>query len=461
MNSKARVPDRLKRSVQAMSDRSFSAQLVHFLSPDTAEELARRRAHLLALLLVAVISSAKHVTGLTDGSAQYTMYGLAIAVAGAVGGIAPALVATMGAVLLANAASASVFSVTGLAFVLEGLCLALVVGGVAQRLRTTAARLAAANTANEALSEELRRARVSHDAFTHLEEMASDSAVFVVNAHGLIIEWPPSAARMYGFDAEQMLGSNPELVFGGSWAQIRADYLLTEEDRGEPACRGGVHRRADGSPVHVELAIRRHMLQGRQHFTIAVHDLARRRETDAFREAALRAQTTLQHDADTARAQLETLEALTDPSISVVGGTATIDELLDRLRSAMRAEGIALVQVGRSATRVVAAAGLRPLGGGMSGPSANTGTGDNRVALVHNDPVRVAQVSALQWPPTVSSIVVVPVCQTGSISFRIEVVNERRAPATEWDLALARIVADRLASAMRHRTPADSTNAVA
>jgi len=388
------------------------------------------------------------------------MFGIAIAVAGAIGGIAPALVATMAAVLLTNV-SASVFSATGLAFVLEWICLALVVGGVAQRRRATAARLAAANTANEELSEELRLARVSHDAFTHLEEVAIDSAVFVVNAHGLIIDWPPSAARMYGCSAEQMLGSNPELVFGGSWAQIRADYLLTGEDGGEPVYRGGLHRRADGTPVHVELAIRRHTLQGRQHFTIAVLDLARRRETDAFREAALRAQATLQHDADTARARLETLEALTDPAISVASGTAPIDELLDRLRSAMRAEGVALVQVGRSATRVVAAAGLRPVAAGKSGASSSTGTADNRVALVHNDPVRVAQVSTLQWPPTVSSIAVVPVCQTGSISFRIEVVNERRAPATEWDLALARIVADRLASPMRHRTSADSTNAVA
>jgi hypothetical protein len=43
----------------------------------------------------------------------------------------------------------------------------------------------------------------------------------------------------------------------------------------------------------------------------------------------------------------------------------------------------------------------------------------------------------------------------------MEVVNERRAPATEWDLALARIVADRLASARLLHTPVDSADAVA
>jgi hypothetical protein len=79
---------------------------------------------------------------------------------------------------------------------------------------------------------------------------------------------------------------------------------------------------------------------------------------------------------------------------------------------------------------------------------------------VHNDPSRVAQVSALAWPSGVSSIMVVPVWQTGPAAFRMEIVNERRAPATEWDLALARIVADRLAQAMAH-VAADSANAVA
>jgi hypothetical protein len=43
----------------------------------------------------------------------------------------------------------------------------------------------------------------------------------------------------------------------------------------------------------------------------------------------------------------------------------------------------------------------------------------------------------------------------------MEVVNQRRASASEWDLALARVVADRLASAMLLRTRTDSADAVA
>ena len=102
-----------------------------------------------------------------------------------------------------------------------------------------------------------------------------------------------------------------------------------------------------------------------------------------------------------------------------------------------------------------------PHGCGAPGAAVSTGADEGRVALVHNDAPRVAQVSALTWPPTVSSIMVVPVCHTEQTDFRIEVVNERRAPATEWDLALARIVADRLAQAIIRQIPADSDNAVA
>ena len=445
-----------------MGGRPFVSQVAHLFTPKTQDELERRRGHLVALLLVAVVWSAKHVTGLTDGSALYTVYGFTIALAAMVGGLAPGAVATMAAVLLVNAdAPASVFSAARMMFALEGLGLTVMVAGIRRRLRETSTDLGAAESANQALTEEVRRARISHDAFEHLGEMAADTAAFVVNAQGLIVEWPRSAVRLYGFTEAHMLGSHVSAVLEESWRPAALDDLLAGDDREASTRRAGVHRRADGTPLHAEFAIKRCGLHDREHFTVAVEDLARRRETDAFREAALRAQTALQLAADEARAQLETLEALTDPAVSVVAGSAGVDDLLDRLRSALRAEGVALVRVGRASTRIVAAAGLQPVASGKPGGPPSTGPGDSRVTLVHNDASRVAQVSAVQWPPTVSSILVVPVRYSGPVAFRIEVVNERRAPSTEWDLALARIVADRLASARVLHAPVDSADAVA
>src|SRR4051794_40590653 len=95
MNSDVRLFDRLKRSVHRLSHGSFGTKMAHWLQPATQDDVERRRAHLVALLLVAVVNTAKHVTGLTDGHAQYTLYGAAIVLAALGGGIAPGLVAAI------------------------------------------------------------------------------------------------------------------------------------------------------------------------------------------------------------------------------------------------------------------------------------------------------------------------------------------------------------------------------
>jgi PAS domain S-box-containing protein len=270
-----------------------------------------------------------------------------------------------------------------------------------------------------------------------------------------------SAERMYGYTVQQIEGSSLAAIFSDTVTTNDVRALLTAKPDAEPPRRPGVHHRSDGTRLHVELEVKPCRPPYSELFTIAVHDVSRRRETEAFREAALRAQAALQKAADDAQSQLAALESLTDPSVNLVAGSAAIGELVERLRSSIRADGVALVQLGRTSTRVVSGAGLRPAQVRAPGATATSGAADGRVALVHNDATRVAQLSALTWPPTVSSIMVVPVCHTGQAVFRLEVVNERRAPATEWDLALARIVADRLAQAIARQIPADSGNAVA
>src|SRR3954452_13766251 len=208
MNVRERVSDRVKRSLQPMDRGSFGAHLKELLTPGTEEELERRRAHLVALVLVAIVSSATHVIGPTAGNAQYTAYGLAIAVAALVGGTAPGMVATMAAVLLAGVESPASAALGRVLFTCEGLALSVVVGRAALKLRQASSRLETVERANQMLSGEAARARLERAAFEHLEQTAADSAVFIINRHGLIVDWPASARRMYEFTAEQMLGSN-------------------------------------------------------------------------------------------------------------------------------------------------------------------------------------------------------------------------------------------------------------
>jgi PAS domain S-box-containing protein len=346
-------------------------------------------------------------------------------------------------------------------FALEGLGVAVLVAAVTSRVHEAETELATLQLANDGLRGQARRGHLTHHALQHLEEMAPDAAVFLVNAQGLIIDWSRSAERMYGYTAEQIVGSSLTATFSDAVAATDVQALLTAPPGAERTRRPGVHRRSDGTRVHVEFEVKQCGPPFSEHFTIAVHDVSRRRESEAFREAAIRAQAALQKAADDAQDRLAVLESLTDPLVNPVTGSGAIAELLERLRSSVRADGVALVQLSRTRTMVISGAGLRPAQVGPPGAGATSGAGDGRVALVHNDAARVAQVSALTWPPTVSSIMVVPVCHTGQAAFKIEMVNERRAPATEWDLALARIVADRLAQAIALQIPVDSGNAVA
>jgi hypothetical protein len=333
--------DRPEWTSVARACKAAGGRIASFLSPRTAQEQELRRAHLVALLLVAAVATAKHFSGLTD-SAPFSLYVLAVAVSAFVGGFAPACVATLAAVVLANAGGqAAAGSASRIMFLLEGMALAGLVSDITRRLRENDACLAVTRAANDALR---------------------------------------AAA--------------------------------------------------------------------------AAQDLSRRRETEAFRDAALHAQLALQKVADDAQRQVAALESLADPLVNPIAGLAALDELIEQLRSTMHADGVAVVQLGQAGTRVISGAGLHAQ---VRAPGvAINSAWDGRVALVHNDAAHVAQVGALTWPATVSSIMVVPVGQTATGGVTIEVVTERRTSATEWDLALARIVADRLARAIAFQIPTES-----
>ncbi|MEO8259256.1 MAG: PAS domain-containing protein [Acidobacteriota bacterium] len=457
----ARLADRLRPFATLQAYPEAAGWMTRLLSPPTVEEGDRRRAHLAALIVVAVAATLKDVIGLTGGSATYMMYVLAIAIS-ALGGFTPGCVATLAAVLLLSAAGHPALSFGGrLMFVLEGVGVSALVAAVSHRVGTAEARVAELQTVNGDLRGQARRGVLTLHALQHLEDIADDAAVFLVSAQGLIVEWPASAERMYGYTDAQIVGASIAAIFSDAGAVPDIQALLEAGTSAGPARRAGAHRRSDGTRVNVEFEVRPCRLPFSGLFTVAVHDMSRRRESDAFREAALSAQAALQKALDEAHGQLSVLEWLTDPAVSPAGGAAAIGELLERLRVSVRADGVALVQFGLTRARLIAGAGLRPAHVGAPGVAANSAAADGRVALVHNDAVRVTQVSALTWSPKVSSIIVVPVCHIGSAAFRIEMVNERRSPATEFDLAIARIVADRLAQTLALQVPADSSNAVA
>jgi hypothetical protein len=188
-----------------------------------------------------------------------------------------------------------------------------------------------------------------------------------------------------------------------------------------------------------------------------VRDLTHQQAWAAFAAVADETQAQLRQEAEVAHRQLETLQYLTDPSLNALEPEALVKTLLSRLQAAIDAEGIALVHTGRFRRRVFCADnGLQCLRGSQRPLAELRNEDPDRALIVHNDPASVLQLSAVQWPEGVSSLIAVPVMSAGARQAVIEVVSSRRRYSTEWEIALVQVVAARLAGVTRDEPFADA-----
>jgi hypothetical protein len=189
-----------------------------------------------------------------------------------------------------------------------------------------------------------------------------------------------------------------------------------------------------------------------------VHRL--RTELSATEAASVQTQATMSHETQAARAQLATLQHLTDPAVSGLHGPELVITLLDRLRAAVGADGMALCLVeGRTGRIFSATEGIAPLGAVKRTPTEFREYQARRTTLVHNDPSRVAEGSLCGWPAEITSLISVPIFHGGRLQLVVEAANRQGRRSTEWELLLIQVVAERAAGALRQSTFA--TGAVA
>jgi hypothetical protein len=156
----------------------------------------------------------------------------------------------------------------------------------------------------------------------------------------------------------------------------------------------------------------------------------------------------LRNEADVARRQLTTLQSVTDPALDTLDGAALVTSLLERVRIALGADGVALRHFDALGGRIfVAGSGLQPLGKGKGRLPNDCQNG--RSVLIHNDAGRVADTSLCQWPADVTSLIAVPVVHAGRLQLVVEVANQKARRSTEWELALILVVAERAAGLLR------------
>jgi GAF domain-containing protein len=174
------------------------------------------------------------------------------------------------------------------------------------------------------------------------------------------------------------------------------------------------------------------------------HELAEMEVSSAEAHAKLR------NEADVVRRQLTTLQSVTDPALDTLDGAALVTSLLDRVRLALGADGVALHYFDGLGGRIfVAGSGLQPLGKGKGRLPASSDCQNGRSVLIHNDAGRVADTSLCQWPDDVTSLIAVPVVHAGRLQLVVEVANQKARRSTEWELALILVVAERAAGLLR------------
>ncbi len=424
--------------------RLYTRRIWDAIGARSPEEREKRAASLFALLLVGAVATVKYVSGWTVHDERFTLYLLAVAGSAAYGGFVPGLVATLASFVCAGfGAGLPAPPQPRLLFVVEGVSVAFILTAIRNRVEATEARLAAAQDRIADLKIRDRQRRVLDVTLRHLEEAGAETAVVVLNDAGIVVEWRTGAERLYGYTAEDLLGVSAAPLFFHAVSTRELTALLQQAAETGAVRRSDTHRRRDGSRMDVEIELKPFRDGDARGFTLAVRDLATRREWDEYRAAAGRAQCALEQAANDAQRQLAALESLTDPALNPFGGAAMVTELLERLRATVGADGVALVRPGPADTGVVAARGLQP----VAAPSPKAlPLAPGRVTVVHNDPARVEQMSALRWSASVASLLVVPVMNNGRVWSTIEVVHERSRHVTDWDVALARVVADRLAA---------------
>lgn len=386
------------------------------------------------------------------GQPQFWLSHLAIALSAAYGGTVPALVATLLSMLLARIVSAVSLSMA-LLFGLEGLLIAFVIVRMARAIQDARRSLATLNSSIRALGSVEHQASRLDAALSRLEHASDDTALILLDRAGHISDWRTSATRLYGFNSCEMVGRGAATMFD-ELGEANLSRLLTEARR-DSIRHIGPQVRAAGSTFTAEIEISPVAAGGLDGFSVVVHDLTRQQARAAADSSA--AETHAQLGAEVAQAErrLSTLQDLTDPALDSFGHLEFVTELLDRLRTAINAEGIALIHFGRVPHHVCASNGLQCQPGNHR-PIVAGEADTARTVIVHNDPSGVAELSAAIWPDGVSSLIAVPLVRFVAKQAVMEVVNRTGWRATEWEIALVQIVAGRIASSLEDEIYRDS-----
>jgi len=135
-------------------------------------------------------------------------------------------------------------------------------------------------SARAAVETELRRSEA------HLRSIieAAPDAVIVIDEHGLVETFSPTAERLFGYTPAEIIGQNVKILMPSPHRELHDGYLDRYMRTGERRIIGigrvVVGQRKDGSTFPMELAVGELDADGRRRFTGFVRDLTERQTSE-------------------------------------------------------------------------------------------------------------------------------------------------------------------------------------
>jgi len=170
-----------------------------------------------------------------------------------------------------------------------------------------------------------------------------EDAILTIDAKGLIKDFNPAAARVFGYSPDEVIGLNVKVLMPEPYSREHdgylANYLRTGQARMIGLGREVSGRRKDGSVFPMELAVSEMTVSGRRMFTGVVRDITERKQVERHQELLV---AELDHRVKNVLAQVAVV------AMSTRQGSRSIDEFLRSLNGRIQSMAAAHTLLSKS-----------------------------------------------------------------------------------------------------------------
>ncbi len=169
----------------------------------------------------------------------------------------------------------------------------------------------------------------------HVHAILANAAegIITIDESGIIKSFNPAAARLFGYEAREVMGKNVSLLMEGADAQAHGGHLRAYMETGQAKIMGlgtreVMARRKDGTSFPIELNVSEFFLSHERRFIGSIRDITERKETE---QAIMESEANLKRQVVELRDREERLETQGMELVALAEDTALMRDELDLL----------------------------------------------------------------------------------------------------------------------------------